>query len=260
MLVLKCILPYFIPNDFLSTLDTGVEECLGVLTTRFERILGVGVSLAATHVIEQGFRMATVIAANMNPFKWLFGGPDFDAIFEALDALLEAVEDLVMLATLLGRLGEFLSHAEKVIELLQKNMDQIEAMENLIEVLAVETDPDVVGELADTYVKMYGDYTPMVTEQDIMYATTLLGAIASEACDIVGDFTGMIDSILGAGYEPATLDCQFIQADIAVLESYFTDTYTLQFELIDALTSIVKGTIAKANAGEFMHMRHNVKQ
>ena len=228
----------------------GVKECLDVLTPRFERILGVGVSLAASMIIEEGFQMATVIAANINPFKWLFGGPDSGVLSEALDNLLATVKDLVMLAKLLGRLTEFLNHADLVVRKMQDNMRQIKELDNLIKLLADETDPDIVAEHADNYVKVYSEYTPQVTEKDIMYVTTLLAAVASESCSIVGEFTGTIDSILGIGFEEATLDCQFIESDIAILEYLFTDTYTLQFELVDTLTSIVKGTIAKGNAGQ----------
>ena len=223
-------------------------------------ILGVGIGLAEKKVLEEGYQMATVIGSNMNPFKWLFGGPDFESIFKALDDLLAAVKNLSKLVALLARLGEFSSHAKYVVDKMLENMAQIKEMEELIKILANETNAEVVAEHADNYVKMYGEYTPKVTEQDIMFATTLLSAVASESCSIVGEFTGTIDSILGIGYEPATLHCQFIEADIAVLESLFTDTYTLQFEMIDALTSIVKGTIAKANAGQSTYIDTHVNK
>ena len=229
---------------------SAIEETLELINLRFDRVLGVGVSLAATVVIDKAFQLGTIIAANMNPFKWIFGGPDVDAIYKAVEELSEAVSDLIMLATLLGRLDEFLSHSIYVVEQLADNSDQIAAMEELVTILVEETDPDVVGEYANEYIKKYGEYTPKCTEADIMYATTLLGAISDEACSIIGDFTGLISDILDSSYAPAELDCQFIQADIAVLESHFSDVYTLQFELIDALTNIVKGTIAKVNAGK----------
>lgn len=199
--------------------------------------------------MDQAFQLGTVIAANLNPFKWIFGGPDVDAIYQAVEDLMSAIKDLVILSTLMDHLDEFVGNAYYITEKFAENQEAIDAMEELVGVLANETDADVIAEKAQQYIQSYGDYSPAVSSQDITYTVALLDAVQAEACSVLADVEGMVSDIALSAYYAATLDCTYLPASVAKLGSYFEDIYTLQFEMIDALTSIVKGTISIAMAG-----------
>ena len=201
-------------------------------------------------VVEEAYTFGTVLAVNMNPFKWIFGGPDIDAILEALEELMEAIGNLVQFITLMVYLQDFIDYAYDIMAKLAENQAAIDAMAELVIILQNTTDILVIQQYAEEFINSYGAYSPSVSSQDIVYVVTLLDAIAQEACTTLADIEGMVSETAIIAYESSTLDCVYVFADVAVLGSYFEEVYTLQFEMIDALTSIVKGEISVAMAGK----------
>ena len=229
-------------------LISGAEESSEVVGDRITNIIDAGISFVVFDLAEDSFTLGAVIAENLNPFKWIFGGPDIEAIIEAVDEFMADARDLATLVYLCANVDRFLDLSKSIAERFAENADQIAAMKELVEKFNTVNDTDELLVLAENYIQAYGAYSPQVTQQDIEYMSALLGEIGSEACGIIADTDGF-SGTAAMIYESCTHDCLYLPADLAKLDSYYDDTYSLQFELVDALTSVVRYSVAKHMSG-----------
>ena len=161
--------------------------------------------------------------------------------------------DLATLSYLCAHIDEYLALSTDIANKFADNADQIAAMNELVEKFNTVNDTDELLVLAEDYIQAYGAYSPQVTQQDIAYMSALLGAIGDEACGIIADTDGF-SGTAAMIYESCTHDCLFLPSDQAKLDSYYDDTYSLQFELVDALTSVVRYSVAEHMAGMLIYL------
>ena len=221
------------------------------IASKLSAILITGMTMASANVIEKSLQLAAIMASMFNPIAWLTGSVDLLGMFEALSALLSAIKNLVKLAVLFTQIEDLQKFCEDMSLRFQENQVQSDAMVNLIDVLTSETDSNKIDETINSFVQSYGDYKPGVTNQDIVELITLLQALASEACDIINELDGTVVNGLVLNQIQVMNDCMTVSADIAVLRSLFEDTYSLQFDLLNSLKLIAKGTIAKNVGGKY---------
>ena len=203
-------------------------------------------------MVEDTFELGSVIAENLNPFKWIFGGPEIEDILDAVDEFMADARDLATMAYLCANIDEYVALSTDIAQKFADNADQIAAMNELVEKFNTVNDTDELLVLAEDYIQAYGAYSPQVTQQDIDYMTALLETIGDEACGIIADTDGF-SGTAAMIYETCTHDCLYLPADQAKLDSYYDDTYSLQFELVDALTSVVRYSVAEHMAGIVTH-------
>ena len=235
---------FLIPPVVLQIGAATASEAVG---ERLIRIIDTGIAAAVAEAVDKLAQLGTIIAENLNPFKWLFGGPEFEDIFEAAEEFLEQVRMITKLSYLCDHVQEYLDLCYDLADKFAENAEQIAAMEELVNKFDTAPEDEII-ELSEDFVQAYGAYTPMVTEQDITYLAAILGSIGDEACGALADIHGLAGDTL-AMYEEIMQDCLYLPADQATLDSYWEETYSLQFEMVDALTAVVRYTVALHMAG-----------
>ena len=226
----------------------GAAESSKTVGDRLTNIIDAGISFVVLDLTEDAFELGAVMAENLNPFKWIFGGPDIEAIIDAVDEFMADARDLATLTYLCNNIDDYLQLSIDIAQKFEDNAEQMAAMNELVEKFNTVNDTDELLVLAENYIQAYGAYSPQVTQQDIEYMSALLGEIGDEACNIIADTDGFSGSAAMV-YESCTHDCLYLPADQAVLDSYYEDTYSLQFELVDSLTSVVRYSVAEHMAG-----------
>ena len=235
---------------FLSS--PGAAESSKTVGDRLTNIIDSGISFVIFEMIDDSVELGTVIAENLNPFKWIFGGPDIEDIMDAVSEFMDDARDLATLAYLCENIDDYLQLSTDIAQKFADNADQIAAMNEIVEKFNTVNDTDELLTMAEDYIQAYGAYSPQVTQQDIDYMTALLDAIGDEACGIIADTDGFSGSAAMI-YESCTHDCLYLPADQAKLDSYYDETYSLQFELVDSLTSVVRYSVADHMSGIVTH-------
>ena len=228
--------------------NSGAAETSKIVGDRLTNIIDSGISFVVFELVQDSFELGVVIAENLNPFKWIFGGPEIEDIIAAVEDFMEDARDLATLSYLCAHVDEYLQLSTDIAQKFEDNAEQIAAMNELVEKFNTVNYTDELLVLAENYIQAYGAYSPQVTHQDIEYMTALLGAIGDEACDIIADIDGLTTEAVMI-YESCTHDCLYLPADQATLNSFYEDTYSLQFELVDSLTSVVRYSVAEHMAG-----------
>ena len=199
---------------------------------------------------EKAVRLAVAIQGAFSPFKVLLGGPDFGAIFEAIDDLLETIGDIIELSITISHIRTFSTLLQKVQNAFAENKKQIIGLEAIAENFDEYVTTDVLESKAASYINSYGAYTPYVSAQDLAELTALLEAMADSACNFIKDNGGSLAAnVKNIAQSQAVSDCLLYGPEVAKLDSYFDQAMSMQFELIDALTGVMKGKIAERMSG-----------
>jgi|ERR1712050_339216 len=245
----------FIKSE-LDRMAKGGTELFGEIKKNLRSVLKQAVIALGAEVAERVADVALNVGQCFNPFAVVFGGCDAATIKASIEALGDATKRLTKATSLQKMLGDLFSKVGDVFDGYKKNAAQYAFMESLVK--TITKDPEQVKPMADTFLKMYSDYTPAVNSQQLAYVLALFGHIVDSACDLRDGASGAVVNV-GQTVKAAFPDeCDKLPALMAKFESYHEELYDFQFDFVDAITGYVRAQVAKAYAADMKQKQNKL--
>ena len=185
----------------------------------------------------------------------VFNSGDYDAndVLDRADDLAKAGVDVKKAKKLSEVYAKALVMAQNVGEYFEKNKKFLDHVKKMVWAFTTVKEGEeksyMFVDKSEEFLRLYRDYDPNVKRGEIVKFGALIQELANQACDLV--FEGIsVGSASSAGYVVTTGDCITLPADLAALNEVYTQMYDFQFELMDALAEIVRGTLAFISADE----------
>ncbi|XP_028406176.1 uncharacterized protein LOC114528698 [Dendronephthya gigantea] len=232
-------------DDKLKEFRKKTTEVQGKLKGDFGTLMGIVETALAAQLISEVTRLASVIAENSNPMKVMLTGVDVDELYERTTAVVAAAQQVVVGARLVEAIKNLAQDSLKLIENFQENRNQLDGLMTLVDA-TTDAESDVIKKNADKFVEDYGAYTPMVNRADLDKNSGLWTAYKERACELLSGASGEdIELPIGQTVQGVLLLCEKLEGTLA---EYFTlreEIFDFQFQLVDALTKVIRGVIAK---------------
>lgn len=192
--------------------------------------------------------LALIVAENSNPFKLLFSGPDLDELADAANAIAEASVDVAHIAALIDAAKEVGENTKLIALELYNNQDQITGMQTLVEDIRANNMVSV-RENADKFIEEYGAYTPQTNRSALEKNNALWSAFKDAACAMAEGDVGVLGAV-SKGIVTGNLLCEKLDGSLAQFFTLREDMYDFQFQLVDAVAQVVRGSISQRLAAD----------
>jgi len=209
-----------------------IKTVVGLVQTQ------LGVALAREIIT-----LALVIAENSNPMKLLFSGPDLDELSDATHAVAEASVDVAQIVALKRAIEELGNNTQEITLALYNNQEQITGLQSLVADIR-ENRMVSVRLHADKFIEEYGAYTPQVNRSALEKSNALWSAFKESVCGLSGGDAGIIGAI-SKGQINANLMCERLDGTLAQFFTLREDMFDFQFQLVDAVAKVVRGSISQ---------------
>lgn len=187
--------------------------------------------------------LAAKIANHFNPVKVIFTGVEVADIHEQAAEVARASQESVHGAALFATFSEVYSDMAKLAEGLKENADQITALQTMIKAIK-ENGVEDIGFDSQRFIEAYGGYTPKVDRSALAKNDALWGAYKDSTCDLLFGAEG-VGAGITQGVVGGMLLCEKLEGTLAEFFALRENIFDFQFELVDALASVVRGNIAK---------------
>ena len=187
--------------------------------------------------------LAAKIANHLNPFKVIFTGVEVADIYEQAGEVARAAKELVHGAALFATFSEVYGDMAKLAEGLEDNSNQITGLQTLLNAIK-ENGVEDIGFDSQRFIQAYGGYTPKVDRSALAKNDALWAAYKDSTCDLLFGAEG-VGAAVTQGVTGGMLLCENLDGTLAEFFALRENIFDFQFDLVDALASVVRGNIAK---------------
>ena len=196
---------------------------------------------AGYDVAERTIVLAMQVAEALNPLKFIFGGGSAQDVVAATAALANAISNIVKLASVQRTFNRLKDQSISLAIRLEKNDDFLLNVRNLIEQDTVTREQ--FQRSRDTFIQQYNAYNPQVTRPEIAEIASLWIGVIESACGVLDS----IDSASGSAVKSVIYNggyCSRPQTLAEKMIATYEEIYDFQFDLIDAMASYVRSSVA----------------
>ena len=224
-------------NQISRTVDSGVSKLIkGAVVT------------ASANLAYQAAKLVVALARVANPFGWVTGSADPN---DVLDALEEVSSAAIGFARAM-KLSDLMNKANRQVQDIKRGLDKNAAFLDSVGYLIdnLDADDDDFHEKQETFLRLYGQYSPVITKPQLVEATTLIASIASTACEIITETEGppIVVDIYKA-YLGGTGACGSTARAIERMMETYSEIYDFQFDLVEEMARFMRAKTGQ-NAAE----------
>lgn len=242
-------------GDFKTEAEKIRKPLEGKINTLFQ---GAIASVTADVGMKAGY-VATAALALGNPFEMLTDG--VEAVLElskAFDALAKAFvgsEKLSNLETYLPKMKEYMVNFSTVMA---QNAENHSNFMRLVDLGFNQSLTDrELTENANSFLHDYDNYAPGYKKSQITGYSALLEGLVDKLCDVLFEGDTSVSAIVQAEFANRG-DCFAIKLDVKSLIALYEDMYDHQDDLLDAMASAVRATVANQNAIGIKTIEHAI--
>lgn len=252
----KKVLDVAYVNDVLNLHLKRSSEIADTVDSSLSTIVLGAVACATGDAAYQVTKLSIAIAKTSNPLGWLTGAHDFNDILEGLEEVSAAVSQVVRAVELSKTLVTVKNLVIRIRDGLYKNSAFLRAVRELVS--NIDQDDDSFAKDQETFLELYGQYTPAITLPELTELGDYLELVVSSACDIIDETEGppvIVDAYkvyVGSGSGV----CDTTAIAIGKLMETYGEVYDLQFEFIEEMASVIRaktGLNAAQNLGSSWH-------
>ena len=200
-------------------------------------------SLLSIQLVEETVALVTKILEESNPISVIFTGVDTKGIRDQAKVVADTAAKLAHGITLVVKLGELATDTEKIGTDLQDNRKQLASLKTMVNKIKSNS-ADTIGDDAEEFIENYSNYQPKVDRQRMRGNIALWGAFKDSTCDLLQGVQGIAGST-GKAVANGFLLCEKLEGTIAEFDALRENIFEFQFELVDSLSRVVRGNVAK---------------
>ena len=242
----------------LDKYETNIADIEKRLKNDFITAIALMVETASLNLAEDITLLIVTIAENSNPLGLIFGGTKPADIMLQSAKLANTATDVVKGTALLISLDNLASDSSEIGKAFNgenSNENQITCLKALVDKIR-QNEADDIGADADKFVQEYSDYTPQTDRSRLARNNALWNAYKEATCAILEGEVGIAGSIPKA-VAGGMLICEKLEGTLAQFFTLREEIFDFQFQLVDAIAKIVRGSIAK-RLSESIRGKHDV--
>lgn len=205
-------------------------------------MIAANVALVA-QLAEEIAILAAKIANHLNPFKTIFTGVEVADIYEQAGEVARASQELTHGIALFATFKDVYNDMAELAEGLADNAKQITGLDTLVNSIK-ENGVENVGFDSQKFIEAYGGYTPKVDRSALAKNDALWAVYKDSTCELLfgaeGTGAGVTQAVTGG-----MLLCENLEGTLAEFFALRENIFDFQFDVVDALASVVRGNIAK---------------
>ena len=234
----------------LERYQKSIQDSTNTLGEQLTSLVVNAIGSSSANIVGKARRVAFAAAAAANPVDKILGRMD------SILTLMDAIDDLMMATVDLHKAIYIRDHVlpkitKETIALggqLDKNMKTQINIKNMIQAgFKKQLHIDNTLEFMDGFLKEYNDYTPIFSAGMFANFEAMLDGVVDELCDVIfsGDTT---ESGIAKHVILSKGSCLNIKVDVARLVANFEEMYDFQYDLMEAMSSFVRASVAQAGA------------
>lgn len=197
----------------------------------------------AANLAEQIAILAAVLLANSNPLKLAFSGPDIKDMMEQSGKVADAASQVKYGLALINALKDLTDDSMELQKAFIGNKNQITSLQKVVEKIK-NGQASNIGKDGDLFIQEYGAYTPQTDRSRLAHNDALWLAYKDSTCDLLNGEVGVGGAVVKA-IAGGTLICERLDGALAQFITLREDIFDFQFQLVDAIASVVRGNIAQ---------------
>lgn len=226
-----------------------IKEDSEILANQLTNLFIDAIGSASANIIGKARRVVFASLAAANPVDKILGRMDsILTLMDAIDELMIATRDLHRAIYIKNILPKIKQQTEELSGQMENNMKTQTTIKHMIQAgfskqLSVN---DTVKYMND-FLKEYNNYSPIFTAGMFANYEAMLDSVVDELCDVIfsGDTTeaGIAQHVI-----VSKGSCINIKVDVARLIANYEEMYDFQFDLMEAMASFVRASVAMASA------------
>lgn len=205
-------------------------------------MIAANVALVA-QLAEEIAILAAKIANHLNPFKTIFTGVEVADIYDQAGEVARASQELTHGIALFATFKDVYNDMATLAEGLADNAKQISGLDTMVNAIK-ENGLEDVGFDSQKFIEAYGGYTPKVDRSALARNDARWAAYKDSTCKLLfgaeGTGAGVTQAVTGG-----MLLCENLDGTLAEFFALRENIFDFQFDLVDALASVVRGNIAR---------------
>ena len=234
----------------LETYTESIEDSTNILGEQLSSLFVNALESSSANIVGKARRVAFASLAAANPVDKILGRMDsILTLMDAIDELMMATRDLHRALYIRDHvLPKIIKETTALGDQLEMNMKTQTNIKNMIQAgFKKQLHIDNTLEFMDGFLKEYNAYSPIFTAGMFANYEAMLDGVVDELCDVIfsGDTT---ESGIAQHVIVSKGSCLNIKVDVARLVANFEEMYDFQFDLMEAMASFVRASVAQAGA------------